>query len=291
MDTHDFSEIYAIGGPSIKLAIEDLLKYEHGIRYTDNEHIEMCAKYLLSLNNEEFMKLYVGTPKYYDAYGKKYKKYYYSSYVYAYTSSIELIQKCLAISKIPINNSIRFIHNMDIDGDLHHIHLDIESCKLLHAHGCDLVSLLYIACNVNDYKSIKYIINNMSEIEYEKIILYEVHENLGSIKLLVIDHVCKLNDIYLNALLKDTIMDTNFYRDRDRIINQCYYIIKYMTIESGKKLVTKLNKDYADKFTELTIDNNIKHLTYITRTQTILNDVMDFHFKIRGSHTKAASTL
>jgi hypothetical protein len=118
----------------------------------------------------------------------------------------------------------------------------------------------------------------MSSIDCETILLYNDYLLVGLVKLLVIDKIQKIKDLYLKTLLKDNIMQTCSYENRSKIVEQCYYIIKYMSIENGKKRVSALNKKLLKQS-----DNEYSKHAYI-----ILNDVMEFHFKPRGLYTKAA---
>jgi hypothetical protein len=123
-------------------------------------------------------------------------------FIYAIMSHIDLISKCLAISRVPINNSIKFLPNSY--RQLGYINLDIESCKILHKHGCDLKAMLHIAYHVSNYDSMRYIIDNMSDIIITD--LYNTtYFSLGLCNILIIDKIYELQDKYLIHLLRNIL--------------------------------------------------------------------------------------
>jgi hypothetical protein len=105
--------------------------------------------------------------------------------------------------------------------------------------------------------------------------------------IILIDTIHTISDKCLDRILHQKINSINVidehYSDiRDQIvILQCYYIIKYMTLDDGRKLLKK----HIDRFIVCKSDEIMK----LTEEYKLLyNNLLSFHFRPRGSHTKAA---
>jgi hypothetical protein len=225
-----------------------------------------------------------------DKYKKKYEEddiYSYLDYVDAYVSDTKLIDKCLSISKIPIEYAIKMIVYTAVYKDTCDIYLNIESYKLLHKCGCRLNHLLLIACHVNDSQSIQYIMDNISESDLVKVMSESLPPNLNII--LLIDKIMHMNDPYLKVFLKNIIMLVKYYKDSYMVIMQCYYITKYLTNGDDKQAAKELHKEYDTLLNRTVIPTN--DIPLIRARLDLFNDVMNFHFRPRGAHTKAPSVF
>jgi hypothetical protein len=180
-------------------------------------------------------------------------------YIFACVSNITLLRKCLAISKLPIIAALMACER-NKDAELFYIHIDLESCMLLHEHGCDLISLLSIAYLLKDYNSQKYIINHMTEIDLFNII--HVDRYKGLINILLMNRIHDLQDNHLKLICNSYII--NQYHNP---VIKCYYIINYMSIDASKTYILEHNGD---------------------RHYVLLTSLLLFHFRPRGSHTKSA---
>jgi hypothetical protein len=120
----------------------------------------------------------------------------------------------------------------------------------------------------------------MSIIECERLISLTFIIHLHLIQFLLIDKVISYNDNILTALLQQKIMKIMIYYPSE-IIVQSYYIIKYMTISAGKQCAQTINKEYQ-------VAINDKFKSFADESLALFNDIMEFHFRPRGSHTKAA---
>jgi hypothetical protein len=340
MEHHDFTEIYEIGGPAMKSAIENIVKIEGATRIEhvkqDTKHINECINYLLSLNDKIFKKIYLKLPNNWDKYEnadedvdeeeyikedkdidedenvdeEEYIKededvddaYDASDYAFAYVSNINLIRRCHAISPVAINKSVEILTHNNESQYLRYINLNLESCKLLYENGCNLTCLLLIAYDISDYTTIRYIIDSMSKMDLIELfnLQYSI-EYFTTFGILLIDAIHKLNDAYLNKVLYNRLCktystsisaDAVYNRSRGKlpdfeIVLQCYYIIKYMTVAEGQKLMALQNNIYD---IQINIASDKKNKTLINKTKLFHNNLLEFHFKPRGSHTKAANT-
>jgi hypothetical protein len=285
MNNHDFTDVYETCGPLMESQIKKYMDFKQW-------STEICSpkkaeSYLLSLDIHDFNKLYINMPRDIEGYQTNADELYdsddddnhcsYFEYAGAFVSNIELLRKCLAISNIPINNSIKmYIQKRNNFGYPHFYYKDINvnSCKLLHEHGCDMIGLLYIAYCVQNYECIKYIINNMSSIELSNYITNE-YIYFDLINILVIDRI--KHDKVLLLLLHDKLM-TNIEYDNDIIIIiKCYYIITCLTIDEGKILMEKQTKMFASRlrkayYGDLRCNIEMKRILH--------NDLLAYHFKV-----------
>jgi hypothetical protein len=320
MSCFDYDVIYDIGGPTIKLMIEELRAAYIVVDLNDTKYIEGCTEYLLSLDDVIFEDIYINLLENIKD-GDKNKhasnlKFNYQDYVYSYISNIELIHRCYAISIVPLNSSINCLHC----DEYKFINFDIESCKLLHNHNCDLRVMLRVAEYVNNRDVITYIIDNMTNMDYAHILMVygridinmSIYTCFGSknnaaarkplnnpyfhynlVELSLIDKIMHKNDRYLKTLLHNKILGnmqslTHLHFIKRLFIAQCYYIIQYIPIEECKQISTKLNKDYtaARKGARLHIYDKI-----IQERVLMLNDVLEFHLRPRGFIQKVMSIL
>jgi hypothetical protein len=292
MDKHDFSEFYEIGGLLIELHVKENLKdIDHRVDEDYVNKIKSCATYLLSLTDDEFHKIYINLPRDIEGYDPAEeddeidgRPYTYYTYAYAYVSSIELIRKCLAISKIPLFNSIQILIEYTRED---FIDIDVASCKLLRENGYNYKELLDIAYGLKNYDSTRYLIDSMSELELYAFITSDEYVCYGLWKILIIDKIYSTHDEYLISLLNSHKID----RDNDIII-RCYKIIKHLTVMEGKTLMTNINTSYESRLRKIhgddTKSNDLR--TQIKTEQSLHNELLIYHFTPRGSHTKGART-
>jgi hypothetical protein len=292
MEFHDFSEFYLICGPIMEAHIKNTIDYDIYNRDTKliKENTRQCAKVLLELSDDKFEKIYHNVPSHielfehttfriipsndiHNQYIEPIENFTYYTFICACISNINLIRKCLKISVTLLNNSINMI-NSDIDG---YINLDVESCKLLHEHGCCMNYFYYIATCLHNYDSMKCIVDNMNAIELTSLIstMHYLYGHLSFI--LIIDKISAINDKDLNALLKLKVSECYLHAHAA----QCYYIIKYIPLSEGKELLIEHNKQY-----DACTLSNIKILT--DEQKILYNNVLEFHFRPRGGHTKSA---
>jgi hypothetical protein len=298
MESHDFREIYEIGGPFMNTEIINVLEHER-VEHCERlilinsvkNHINVCAKYLLSLDDNTFSQMYIHLPTDHQGYENNeiYVNDEYSliDYACAFISDEKLVRRCISISPVAINMSVKILTDYESPMDLNYIKLDLESCKLLHDNKCNIVNLLTIAYYISDYNTIRYLIESMSKMELIELLTSELINILNSMYgIILIDTIDRMNDKCLNKILYHKINSINIldniYADvRDqKVILQCYYIIKYMTLDDGRKLFTS----HIDSLFEWKSDETKK----LTKEYKLLyNNLLEFHFRPRGSHTKA----
>jgi hypothetical protein len=301
MNGYDFSEFYKISGPIMQENLEKLIINESENATIHSYINNACVEYLLSLNEEEYLYIYYGLFDIidYTAFiidlNDVEQEYTYSDCIHAYISNIELLKKCLSITNIILNKAITFLYYKNTL-----INLSIESCTLLCDNSIDIRRITTITSNMN---SVKYLINRMSTIDLGDIlsdISYLSNRSdrfVGLIKIYVIDKIYKINNSYLKSLLKQnmlyrkTIPFFDFDNNRDQFecfhlktcIATCYYIIKYISSEEGKKhgeYFTCKNIIYPANNSELTKSINALEMKY--------KSMLEFHFRPRGAHTKGA---
>jgi hypothetical protein len=274
-------------------------------------YIKKCSVYLLSLEDDEFKNIYTNMPTSYDEFTKIYTNmpisydefgnkdtYTLCDYVYAYVSNIDLLRKCLAISPVTINTSIRILINNASPFAYKYLRLDLESCKLLRDSGCNIINLLNMAYNISDYATVRYLIESMSKMELMKLFI-DVNNLLFNIfGILFIDAISTSDDADLNEVLYNTLSKINdgqhcpstehicALNHKLRIVLQCYYAIKYLPRDEALELINHQNQRY-DYFL-LTDEGNKPHVEQI---KTFHNNLLEFHFRPRGSHTKSAVTI
>jgi hypothetical protein len=232
-------------------------------------HIISCVKYLLSLDDVSFRKKYYLLPNNIDFYNvidcNASGNFCVVTYAVAFIYDTELVHKCLSISKVPLLNSLRILSRRNDVDRRPYIGINMESCKLLISHGCNLLDLLYIS---RDYDISLYIINLMTEIDLCYVLHIGINLPLKLAMIFIIDKIYTINDEYLKPLLHNNVMSSEL---NDIII--CYYIIRCLTIEDGKKYIALRNKYYGGNAIEQ------------------LNNLLEFHFRLRGGHTKCPVTF
>jgi hypothetical protein len=309
MNSHDFSELYAVGGPIIEQHIREIIKNDaNNANNANDAHIESCINYLHNITDIEYINIYInmdiGQAEYYMNKNKNKNKYCYIDYAIAYISDIKLIQKCLEISKVPLRHIIKILfqyqHNI-------HINFNVESCKLLYENGCNVTGLLHIACISYDYNSLKYLVNNMLATELFDLVNSREYIYLNLAGLLVIDRIMNMRDRCFTSLLMNVIMETDYNKcgthwviKNMTMYYKCYYIIKYMTVDDGKKIMEKINKIYDKRLKKTENDDNnimtssVERLVNEVGGENLLaekllhNNLLEYHFRPRGSHTKGA---
>jgi hypothetical protein len=220
------------------------------------------------------------------------REYCYIDYAHAYISDIRLIRRCLEISKVPLWNLIKVLIRYHHNTRSNYTNFDMESCKLLYENGCDVTGLLHVACHMHDYNSIRYLVDNMSDVELYNLVHSREYIYLNLASLLLIDRLMNMRDRCFTSLLIDIVLKEDYQRhdnywviDNMNIYNSCYYIIKYMSIDDGKKFMKELNQLYDDRINGLTFNNNTeRHID----EQLLHNNLLEYHFRPRGSHTKGA---
>jgi hypothetical protein len=238
---------------------------------------------------------------YYDYDDIAINEYTYYDCAYAILSSVELIQRSVKMSSIPLN-SIVILFNGITHMHMHmhrFINYNIITCELLRNIGIDSLNLLKIAVDINDIPSMTFLINNMSAIYLSYILEDKTNRYIGTVLLLVIERIQDMypKDGHLRGLIHRHLLyglSKNIYNNmtyeffnRKTIIPVCYYIIKYMSYEEGKSYMAEQNN---------LCDNNISRvqdpqiIEDITNIKTQYNTLLEFHLRPRGTHTKSAST-
>jgi hypothetical protein len=253
------------------------------------ERLDRCINKLIHMNDDNFYSIYVNLPVDYEDYQNNYDEhedklynatyeagkngvknelddvtddvYSYYEYTYAFISDISLINRCMLISKAPLNNAINaFAHHSHYIGEVSRT-FGINSCKLLHLNGFNLYSLLKLARCRCDYESMKYITQVMSEIDLYNVlynVLYnnDMHNDITTI--LIIDRCKQIGNKYISSLL-DKCIENEVYSH----VIKCYYIILY-----------DINEKYTTK--------------YIPEKNDVINKLLDFYYRPRGLCTKGA---
>jgi hypothetical protein len=272
MDPRYFNEIYELCGPIMKEAISNIILNDQ-VHDEPQEIITRCTAYLLSLNNEDFDSMYINMPTnlisfYNDETDKSTSdSYNYIDITYAIISHVELIHRCFAISDYNLIGAVKILPQISINRAGNFKLLNLESCKLLHEHGCSLSSLYSIASKQLNYESIGYLIDNISEIDYKDIYNDALHQIYNIYYILVLNKLKYDNNKITDLLFHSRIMKLNRIDD----IIKCFYIIKVIPkADIPSYLINNLN--LSDQKLEL------------------YNNLMDYYLKPRGSHTKAANT-
>jgi hypothetical protein len=277
----DLIEIYEIGGLAFKSYIDGIIADDSEMRRKcDVSCITFCVAYLLNLSDDKFEEIYMGMPvnsaNYFNKINPKiYLNYY--DYIYACISSEYLIRRCLKISALNLNNAITILRVYREDTIPRYLNFDLSSCKLLLHHDYDIISLLLIAHNVNDYESMKHIINYMSVTKLAELLRFALYSRLGIHVILIVDRIINTADKGLILLMTNKIAHeppqkmSNVF-----VLMHCYYIIRYASREEGKHLMAKQNEQY-DAHT-LLIEDKICY-----------NKMLEFHFRPRGGYTKGSS--
>jgi hypothetical protein len=277
MNQSYFDEIYELCGPDMKEAISNIIKHDRPINRVNYTRV---INYLYTLTDDEFRELYINMPRDHEDFSHENNimhgaiyPYSYVDTIYAIISRSDIIRKCFAISSEPLISCIRLLtfNNRQLCGKYND--LNLESCKLLHEHGCSLSNLFLIANTVLNYESMSYIITNITEsdiIDIYNDTEYEEYNNSGyayNIYYILI----------LNKLKHDSIIFHNRIMKYDRLYDiqmvlQCFYIIKF---------IPKL-----DALIFLTNNPILSN-----QTRDIYKKLLAYHLKPRGSHTKAAITF
>jgi hypothetical protein len=206
----------------------------------------------------------------------------YLDFAYACASSTDLIRRCLKHSVIPLNNSIQALVHYECDETQGYASLDVSSCKLLLRNGCDIYNLLDITHNINNYNSVKFIINNMNVIELSKMLTSDkLFKNLYVI--LLIDKIISTKDKCLITSLEHKLTEYNFYCANIRLVAHCYYIIRYTNAHQGKNIMATYND-----MLNAQIKTSRRKIS-IEQDKILYNNLLEFHFRPRGKHTKGAN--
>jgi hypothetical protein len=221
----------------------------------------------MSLNDDEFSRAYYNIICGERLRGGSNKN---EDFMCAFISNIDIIHRCIAVDGYILQKVISALSRIK----RYIINLNVESCKLLHENGCDMSILLLLARIANNYDSVKYIIESMSVDELSRALHNKPDSNL--LDILLIDRIYLTNDKSLIALLIDHILISIEYTNNILI---CYVIIKHMTHEEGKNMWDKRIHR---------LDSMNLNITEIKFIKTLFNIILYFHFKPRGSHTKAA---
>jgi hypothetical protein len=122
----------------------------------------------------------------------------------------------------------------------------------------------------------------MNAIELHELITHRdyFYENL--IFILIIDKIYTVNDECLKTFIKNKIIEYNFILTPTTSIVQCYYIIKYATLQECINIMIQQNQKF-DTHIELTT-NTAPYIQY----KKLYNDMLEFHLRPRGGHTKGA---
>jgi hypothetical protein len=291
-------------GPVMESAIKTLLKIETSPVLCNS--VEKCIKYLQSIDDELFEYIYLNMPSDMGVYRSNATEilaanqdvededdieYNYYEYAYAYLSNIDLIKKCLSISMVPLNYILLVLTSPEVSAlSYKYVNFCTESCKLL-LYKCNMGSLLAVACHKGDYNSMVYIVNNMSPYDIYDLLYTGAYELLNLTIILVIDRIYNLKDKCLITLLNDKLSSINssinlssidlYYNSIDLLSMhlRCYTIIKYMSLDDAKLMMTKINGFYLAQ-TKPGSDPGIIQLLH--------NKLLEFHFRPRGAHTKGA---
>jgi hypothetical protein len=155
MDKHDFSEFYMICGPAMESHMRQNIAFWCKPLGNNNEHITSCIKYLQGISDVTFEKIYFDLPIDLESYHKNKNevhnnifecssRFSYIDYAAAYISNDVLLRRCLSISKVPLLNSLMILTPVDLN---RYVNISLESCKLLHGYGCNLVDLIKVSDN------------------------------------------------------------------------------------------------------------------------------------------------
>jgi hypothetical protein len=194
MNKHDFTKFYKIGGPLIEDHMKKILANENS-HYKINEQIKPCITYLKELSDDNFIKLYNDMHWLTIDYQQDSNKT--DLYACAFLSDVELLGKCLLISRALIFRAVNIIMN-NINYGIGII--NIECCKLLRTYGFDFLDLLAIAYKTYDYDTIRYIINNLTEMELIKLIYDSDNVRYGLFNILIIDKIFNMPDDYFKII-------------------------------------------------------------------------------------------
>jgi hypothetical protein len=272
MDPSYFTEIYELCGPIMKEAISNIIMNDQ-VNNKPNEIIAQCAAYLLSLSDEDFDSIYINTPT--DLIGflndrtdkSASGEYNYIDITCAIISRIELIHRCFAISDYYLIVAVEILSLISHDGKSKL--LNLESCKLLHEHGCSLIRLYSIASKQLNYESIGYLLDNISKKDYKHIYEDALHQEYNIYYILILNKLQYNSDSYqIDLYFRNRIM----YHIRVDDVIKCFYIIKVIP---KTDIPSYLINDLALS------DHKLK----------IYNNLLDYYIKPRGSHTKAAHTF
>jgi hypothetical protein len=202
------------------------------------------------------------------------KQYSYLLSVNAIINNVDLINKCTVISRIPLNLAMWQLSNTSSSD--HIGKLDLTAFKLLHEHNYNINTLLKVAYNARDYNCIRYIIDNMTDVDLDRILGNYHVDFMGLINVLFMEKIFSMNNKYLMLLLHKhmTLKFTNESTKSDTII-LCYYIIKYLTVENGKKYIKELNKRYKKEKSDLVCSKDVND---IKNMQTFADSLLEFHF-------------
>jgi hypothetical protein len=199
------------------------------------------VQYLLGLDDDKFEHIYFNTINYNDDESElddDELELNYDQNVCAILTNQLLIKKCLNISKVQMN---LLIEQLPCNNHIC-VNIELDSCKLLHDAGCNMAGLLLV---VHKYECIKYIIDNMTDIDIADILSdYKFLNSSSNIMyILIID---RIRDKYLISLCKHILFigpsPPHQHLTKINNITKCYFIVKHMTKGEGKKYLSEENK-------------------------------------------------
>jgi hypothetical protein len=250
----------------------------------DLKRSNVCLNLLRTADYDKFYSIYVGMPTDYDDYlndelddklindelinNNIFIKHCYLEYTLAILSDPSLINKCLEISKVPLQKAMSAI-NQHYKIFIYEIpeNFGIESYTLLRHNGFNIVNLFHIAKCKYDYVAIKFIINAMTELDLD----YALRNNYyghNIIDILLIDRCKQINTPYILSVLQQHTIGTSI--SSMYYISIAYYVINIMGYEDGVKYIKELN---------------------IHKSHKPLDVMLAHHFRPRGTHTKGAITF
>jgi hypothetical protein len=258
MESHDFSEIYEIGGPLMKEAIMARI-IEEGVDKNVDEKVTECIQHLLSLNDDEFEQTYLDICKY----NGRLSGLGVLEYTYACVSNITLVQKCLSISIVPLMCLFNWLPNYATL----YIKFDYESCRILHINNFDIYKLYFLASSANNYNALNYLLDHMILKDFAQILFVYDHIDFNLSNILLIDKIYGIDNKFIHTLLKAKMLSLKTVLPPKTItfLTRCYYIIKFNIIPTDYSHVISPDKDNA-RYTPL----------------------LEFYLRPRGKHTKNA---
>jgi hypothetical protein len=293
MEHHNFCEIYEVGGSSMQDGIEMLLASTNDDEPSDAVDIKPCVDYLLSLDDCDYKRIYLSIPvklSWLDDNTTKIDgKYTSLEIAEAIITDIKLLQKSQTISLFMLNNVLHLLANMR-NGP---INLSTDMCKSLRECGCtmsDLYSIISMSISTStsksDYDTLNYVINNLNAIEIAQILRNDEYMHLPT--MLLIDKIYAMQDDGLKMLTENIILLSENHSLCLTLL-QCYIIIRYKTTDEGKALLTSHNEKFEALIKKHKKDEELVSNT--TLSQTLFNDILNFHLRPRGAHTKAPSAF
>jgi hypothetical protein len=275
-ESNELNLIHDICGPIITERISQLIinmKYDYDHNYDlckeeDLERVDACLNFLHKADYCKFYSIYVNIPTNYECYEDDEFEYCYLEYTLAILSDISLINRCLAISKAPLNRAINALYHIGapLRAEIPKS-FNIECYELLYHNKFNIANLFPIAQCKCDYISIKFIIDKFTESDIDHIFIQGINyfnSNYSIIEILLIDRCKQIDDKYILSRLYNNIINS------PHNVSLAYYIINIMSYEDGLNYVSKLQTPASDLHD--------------------INKLLAYHFRPRGSHTKGAIT-